>query len=168
MSLLKLRPATHSFPRRPLLPTRFGVLPSPRLRHSHSAVHAVPPQSAFNGSRLVAAGLAFAAGSVFLVAQSQSTDPSPLPAAALDGSDPLSALSPHVLMSATSHLSTLSVTDLCRQYVVYLASSQSALVSSGPWILKQLEWTRDNVPGVGAVVWGIFAIVSGGICWEDI
>ncbi|KAK4699771.1 proline dehydrogenase, partial [Phenoliferia sp. Uapishka_3] len=165
MSLLKLKPSAHLRSGRPLLPSRIGAPIFPR--HSHSAVHAVPPFVTFNRSRLVAGALILAAGSALAVSQSNSdSSTSTLPPPAVDSSDPLSALTPHILMSATSHLGKLSVADLCRQYIVYLASSQSSLVSSGPWILKQLEWTRDNVPVVGSVVWGIFTITMEGTFYK--
>lgn len=49
---------------------------------------------------------------------------------------------------------------LFKQYVVFLGSSQQALVEAGPWMLKKLEWTRENVPVLGSAVWALFTIVS--------
>jgi proline dehydrogenase len=81
-------------------------------------------------------------------------------AALLDPNDPLSALTPQALHQATAHLQLVGLGDLLRQYVVYLGSSQAALVESGPWVLKKVEWARDNVPVLGSAVWGFFSIVS--------
>lgn len=78
----------------------------------------------------------------------------------LDPNDPLSALYPHILHASTSHLDDLSLATLIKTYIVYLGSSQSALVEAGPWMLHKLEWARDNVPIVGTVAWSIFATVS--------
>ncbi|SGY62267.1 BQ5605_C007g04671 [Microbotryum silenes-dioicae] len=71
-------------------------------------------------------------------------------------SDPLSLLSPAELHASTSHLDEVSLKQLLRQYVVYLGFEQAALVQAGPWILKQLEALRDNVPLVGPMMWSIF------------
>ena len=74
--------------------------------------------------------------------------------------DPLYALSPAVLCGSTSHLAQASLGKLVKQYVVFLGSSQQALVEAGPWLLKKLEWTRENVPVLGSAVWALFTIVS--------
>jgi len=72
--------------------------------------------------------------------------------------DPLAALNPRTLATATGHLQQAALIDLVRQYVVYLASGSPALVSSGPWMLKQLDWARQNVPVLGELIWSIFAV----------
>ncbi|KAK4052435.1 proline dehydrogenase [Microbotryomycetes sp. JL201] len=76
---------------------------------------------------------------------------------AYDPSDPLSALSPHVLHNSTNHLTEASLSSLVRQYLVYLGSGLPGVVEAGPWILNKLEWTRDNVPIIGPVVWSFFS-----------
>lgn len=103
-------------------------------------------------------------GSAAYVATTRDAEPLQASTAAtldLDPNDPLSALYPHILHASTSHLDALSLGTLIQTYIVYLGSSQSALVQAGPWMLHKLEWTRDNVPIVGPVVWSLFAMVSG-------
>jgi hypothetical protein len=77
-----------------------------------------------------------------------------------DKKDVLSKLDPVTLMHTTQHLKSLPFVDLLRLYCVYLASSSSTLVSAGPSILSKLEWTRDNIPILGGVIWEAFAFVS--------
>ncbi|KAK4057046.1 proline dehydrogenase [Microbotryomycetes sp. JL221] len=74
-----------------------------------------------------------------------------------DPSDPLSALNPHSLHSSTNHLRQSSLSSLVRQYFVYLGSGLPGVVQAGPWILNKFEWTRDNVPIIGPVVWSLFS-----------
>ncbi|KAM0756188.1 FAD-linked oxidoreductase [Meredithblackwellia eburnea MCA 4105] len=156
--------------------SRFQSLPLRRatIRNQHS--HAIPassfPHPSPSSSRLwaaaaFAAAAAAATGSILLLSPSSSS-PSPQPvttthdAASLrDGDDPLDLLNPHVLSTATTHLHELPLSDLVRQYVVYLASSQPALVDAGPSILHGLEWTRDHVPVLGTLVWKVFALSMG-------
>ncbi|GAA6006171.1 hypothetical protein JCM11491_002059 [Sporobolomyces phaffii] len=74
-----------------------------------------------------------------------------------NSADPLSALDPSALSRTTAHLTGQSLGDLCRQWVVFAISEQSALVQAGPWMLGKIEWTRDNVPLLGSAVWAVFA-----------
>lgn len=119
------------------------------------------PTSFKQSPRLTTAAVALlATGALF--AATSSSEPLEASTASLDvvdPNDPLSALSPSVLHAATSHLQSVGVSDLIRQYVVYLGSSQAALVEAGPWMLKKLEWARANVPLLGSAIWGFFSIV---------
>lgn len=102
-------------------------------------------------------------GTTVYVAVTRDSEPLQASTAAtlqLDPNDPLSALYPHILHAATSHLEELPLSDLIKSYIVYLGSSQSAVVEAGPWMLHKLEWARDNVPLVGTAVWSLFALVS--------
>lgn len=144
------------------------------------------PSSSKSYSKFILAGVAVAAGStLFLstrspvlaeavqiseptslstsIASFQTTKSSDRPAS----SDVLSALRPEVLTDAHAHLEKADVTDLVKQYVVYLLSEQSYLVERGPWMLKQLEWTRDNVPVLGSLVWSAFSFVSPELMWNS-
>lgn len=112
--------------------------------------------------RMTMAAAALLGGAAYIAA---TRDAEPLQASTaatldLDPNDPLSALYPHILHASTSHLDDLPLGTLIKTYIVYLGSSQSALVEAGPWMLQKLEWARDNVPIVGNTLWSAFAVVS--------
>lgn len=108
---------------------------------------------------MTAAAVALLGTTAYIATRSSAEPVQASTAAVLDPNDPLSALSPQMLHQATAHLQLVGLADLVRQYVVYLGSSQAALVEAGPWMLQKLEWARDNVPVLGTAVWGFFAIV---------
>lgn len=106
-----------------------------------------------------AGALAFAAvGTAYLT--SESTSDIPLLSPNVNPNDPLSALEPSILGRTSAHLTSASMSDLVRQWVVYAVSEQSMLVSAAPWIVEKLQWANDNIPLVGPAVWSIFAFVS--------
>ncbi|POY72396.1 hypothetical protein BMF94_4553 [Rhodotorula taiwanensis] len=103
-----------------------------------------------------AGALAFAAvGTAYLT--SESTSDIPLLSPNVNPNDPLSALEPSVLGRTSAHLTSASMSDLVRQWVVYAVSEQSMLVSAAPWIVGKLQWANENIPLVGPAVWSIFA-----------
>jgi proline dehydrogenase len=109
-----------------------------------------------------ASALALIGGASYLLTSpSSSSDDSPsiLSAPSFNTLDPLSSLDPSALSRTTAHLTGQGLTDLCRQWLVFAISEQETLVRAGPWIMGKVEWTRDHVPVLGSVVWGLFAFV---------
>ncbi|GAA6038387.1 hypothetical protein JCM8097_007623 [Rhodosporidiobolus ruineniae] len=90
-------------------------------------------------------------------AASSSSSSSAVPSK-LNLKDPLSTLDPALLSRTTAHLTSASLPDLLRAWLVYAVSGQSLLVESAPWIVGKLQWAKDNVPILGEAVWSIFAV----------
>ena len=78
----------------------------------------------------------------------------------LRSQDPLSKLDPDALASASSHLQHLTLPQLVRSYLVFLACSSSLLVKIAPATIDTLETIRDTVPlGLGHILWQPFVFV---------
>lgn len=138
---------------------------TPRTTHSlHSAVHA--ERQGAEGARwsskkrysAAAGAVAVAAlGTAFLASDAKNDQP--LLAPTVNPNDPLSALEPSLLARTSAHLTSASLPDLVRQWVVYAVSEQSLLVSAAPWIVEKLQWANEHVPLLGPAVWSIFSFV---------
>ncbi|GAA5837043.1 hypothetical protein JCM3766R1_006512 [Sporobolomyces carnicolor] len=108
--------------------------------------------------RYAGAGAVALGAGAFLVGSSSDLDAPPLLSPpSYNSSDPLSALDPLSLSRTTAHLTGQALSDLCRQWVVFAISEQSALVQAGPWMLNKIEWTRDHIPILGTAVWAVFS-----------
>ncbi|GAA5967110.1 hypothetical protein JCM21900_001891 [Sporobolomyces salmonicolor] len=94
------------------------------------------------------------AGTAYLA--SPSFDEAPLLPPSLNRNDPLSVLDPAILAHTNLHLTRQSLPNLVREWVVFAVSEQSALVEAGPWIIRKIQWTKDNVPLLGPAVWAVF------------
>ncbi|KAM0790638.1 hypothetical protein ACM66B_004499 [Microbotryomycetes sp. NB124-2] len=131
-------------------------------RLSHSSTGPRTERNKSSASRSWSSVIGLGVGGATLVTAFNLTTREPVQSqehhhASYDPSDPLSALSPHVLHKSTNHLTEASLSSLVRQYFVYLGSGLPGVVQAGPWILNKLEWTRDNVPILGPVVWSFFS-----------
>ncbi|GAA6063392.1 hypothetical protein JCM10212_002963 [Sporobolomyces blumeae] len=142
-----------------------GLL-KPQPRRARLSTHSISASSSHHSTRNAPnrRTLAYAAGAFALVggtylASSAESDSSsaPLLPPSFNSSDPLSALDPSALARTSVHLTSSSLSDLVRQWVVFAVSEQSKLVEAGPWIMGKVEWTRDNVPILGQAVWAVFA-----------
>lgn len=146
--------------RSPAAPSRQAIRFASFTSSSGSSSSSASGSPFARSPRLTAAAVALLGTSAYIATRTSAEPLQASTAALLDPNDPLSALAPQSLHAATAHLQLVGLADLVRQYVVYLGSSQPKLVESGPWMLKQLEWARDNVPVLGSAVWGFFTIVS--------
>ncbi|GAA5912682.1 proline dehydrogenase [Sporobolomyces salmoneus] len=147
------RNATRNVIRRITQPTR---RPSSTTYHFESTASTSHPSTRTKALRYAGIGtLALGAGGIYLANTSSGLPLLPPPS--YNSSDPLSCLDPSALSRTTAHLSGQTISDLCRQWIVFAISEQTTLVQAGPWMMAKIEWTRDNVPVLGKVVWEVFA-----------